>query len=389
MTNLLWCFWALKENDWLIGYKYSFDDLLILPGPSIVEPTEASVKTFFARNIELETPIVSSPMDTVTEATLAIEMARAGGIGVIHRNMSLEKEVEEVRKVKSVAGDGNSTVDEEGRLRVAAAVGPYDIERAKALEKAGADAIVIDTAHGHNLNVIASAKRMRKEINIDLIVGNIATSDAVEDYLVVEPDAFRVGIGPGSICTTRIVTGVGVPQASAIHDVYEKAREYGIPVIGDGGIRTSGDIVKALALGADTVMLGNLLARALESPGKVVDGSKLGLKGKYKLYRGMGSSTAIGSTDRYMGSKKHTPEGVEGLVPVSGTVREIVSSLVNGLKQGMGYIGASNIKELRIKARFILVTEKSLGENRPHDIIVIDPEKWVELQSEEDRDIRL
>lgn len=346
--------------------KYTFDDLLILPNASNIEPSEVNLTTQFTKRIKLKIPIVSSPMDTVTEAKLAIELGRIGGIGVIHRNMPIERQIKEVEAVK------------QENLKVAAAIGPFDLERAKALDKADVDAIVIDCAHAHNLRVVKSVKEIKKQISCELVVGNIATPEAVEEYAGIA-DSFRVGLGAGSICTTRIITGVGVPQASAIHDVYLKTKEYGIPVIADGGIRNSGDIVKALALGASCIMLGNLLARTYESAGKMVDGSLLGLKGKFKLYRGMGAKSVIETTDRYMGSLKKAAEGVEGLVPLIGSVRDVVNELVEGIKQGLGYIGAKNLDELKEKARFILVTSNSVKENYPHDIKIIPTDQWVKL----------
>lgn len=345
-----------------IQLKYSFDDLLLLPNASLVEPREVTISSRLTKNIRLRIPIISSPMDTVTEAEMAIALARLGCIGAIHRNMKVEEEVEQVKKVKEVkTNEKNATTDETKSLRVAAAVGPFDLERAKALEKAGADVIIIDCAHGHNLNVVKSARKMRKEISSELVVGNIATPEAVEDYLSAEPDAFRVGLGCGSICITRVVTGVGVPQASAIHEVYLKAKEYEIPVIADGGIRNGGDIVKALALGANSVMLGNLLAGCEESPGRVMDGSFFGLKGKYKLYRGMGSKSVIKKTDRYMKSSKHAPEGVETLVSSKGPVKEVIAELAWSIRQGMGYIGANDLEKLRKKVKFVLITPHTLA----------------------------
>ena len=347
---------------------YSFDDLLILPNASIIEPNEAEISSIFTKNIVLKKPFVSSPMDTVTEHRMAIALAKNGCIGVIHRNMSIEKEVDEVKKVKSIDGEEESTIDNNGKLRVAAAIGPFDIERAKKLNSVKVDAIVIDCAHGHNLNVIKSIEKIKKEISSDLIVGNIATSEAVKDYLSINPDAFRVGLGAGSICITRIVTGVGVPQASAIHLVYLEAKKYGIPIIADGGIRYGGDIVKALALGADTVMCGNLFAGCDESPTEIINGSKYGLEGKYKLYRGMGSESVIKSVDRYMVSKKYAPEGIEGIVPYKGSVENVINEFSAALKQAMGYIGARNIKELREKAIFINITNQAFKEGFPHNI---------------------
>lgn len=350
---------------------YSFDDLLILPNASSVEPNEAEISSIFTKNILLKKPFVSSPMDTVTEHRMAIALAKIGCIGVIHRNMSIEKEVKEVKEVKSINGKEESTIDEYGKLRVAAAMGPFDIERAKKLDSVKVDAIVIDCAHAHNINVMKSIEKIKKEISCDLIVGNIATSEAVKDYSSINPDAFRVGLGAGSICITRVITGVGVPQASAIHSVYLEAKKNGIPIIADGGIRYGGDIVKTLALGADTVMIGNLFAGCEESPSKMINGSKYGLKGKYKFYRGMGSESVIKSTDRYIVSKKFAPEGIEGLVPYRGKVENVVNELSAALKQAMGYIGAKNIKELREKAKFINITNQALKESFPHDVFSI------------------
>lgn len=360
---------------------YSFNDLLILPNASLVEPKEAKVDSRLTKKIELKIPIVSSPMDTVTESPMAIALARLGAIGVIHRNMKVEREVEEVGKVKSVQGGKGSVVDDDGFLRVVAAVGPFDLERAKALDSAGVDAVLIDCAHGHNLNVVRSAGRIKKELSCELIVGNIATGGAVEDYLPVEPDAFRVGLGAGSICTTCYTTGVGVPQASAVHEVYLAARDYGIPIIADGGIGSGGDVVKALALGADSVMLGSLLSGAVEAPGKVIEGSAIGLEGKYKLYRGMGSKTVIEDTDRYMNSCKHAAEGVEALVPFKGFVKDLIEELVWSVKQGMGYVGAKDLRQLKEKAKFILVSTGFLLKNHTHNIVKVSPEKWLKLKN--------
>jgi IMP dehydrogenase len=360
--------------------KYTFDDLLISPNASHIEPKKVKINSRLTKNIKLKVPIISSPMDTVTEAKMAIALAKLGCIGAIHRNMSIHQEVEQVKKVKSIQPtEKNATTDENKNLRVAAAIGPFDLERAKALDAANVDAIIIDCAHGHNLNVIKSARKIKKEISCDLIVGNIATPEAVEDYLSVEPDAFRVGLGSGSICTTRIVTGIGVPQASAIHEVYLKANEYDIPIIADGGIRHGGDIVKALALGADSVMLGNLLAGCEESPGKVIDGSLFGLKGNYKLYRGMGSKSVINNIDRYMKSSKHAPEGIETLVAFKGSVKDVIEELAWSIKQGMGYVGASDIKQLREKASFVLVTPHTVVKNYLPTTIQIDAGMWKKL----------
>jgi len=265
----------------------------------------------------------------------------------------------------------NAVRDEEGRLIVAAAVSPFDIKRALALDKAGADVIVIDTAHAHNLKAIKAMKEIKNKVEAELIVGNIANPKAVDDLTFA--DAVKVGIGPGSICTTRIVAGVGVPQITAISMVADKAVEYGIRVIADGGIRYSGDIVKAIAAGADAVMLGNLLAGTKEAPGREVT-----INGrKYKQYRGMGSLGAMmkGGAERYyqkghMKTRKFVPEGIEGVVPYKGKVSEVLYQLVGGLKAGMGYVGAKNIKELKEKSEFVIITHAGVKESHPHDIAI-------------------
>jgi len=342
------------------------DDLLILPNASLVAPNEAEIQSRATKNLKLEIPIVGSPMDTVTESDMAIALADMGAIGVIHRNMTVEREVGEVRKVK------------ERGLRVIGAVGPFDLDRARAVDSAGADGILVDCAHGHNLNVIRSAKSIKSEISGQLILGNIATEQAARDCMPVEPDALRVGVGSGSICTTDIATGVGVPLASAIADVYSITEEYDIPIIADGGIKAGGDVVKALALGADCVMIGSLFAGTTESPGKTIDGSLMGLEGKYKLYRGMGSKSVIRDTDRYMGSSKCAAEGTEAIVPLKGRVRDLVEELAWSIRQGMGYVGAKNIRELRQKANFVLVSRQQGNPNvRP-----IETERWLKLRED-------
>lgn len=261
--------------------------------------------------------------------------------------------------------------DSEGRLMVGAAVGPFDIDRAKALEKAEVDVIVVDTAHAHNEKVMESIKRMRREVSVDIIAGNIATREAAEDLIALDVDALRVGIGPGSICTTRVVAGIGVPQITAIAETADVAKEHGIPVIADGGIRYSGDIVKAIAAGASAVMLGSLLAGTEESPGReIIIGGR-----KFKVYRGMGSLGVLqqGISDRYgkIGKGKVVPEGVEAAVPYKGRVSEVLAQLVGGMKSGMGYVGARNVEELRQKGRFVRITQAGLRESHPHDVNII------------------
>ncbi len=460
---------------------YTFDDVLLIPQQTEVEPKDVDVSTRITPNVRLNIPILSAAMDTVTEWEMAVAMAREGGLGVIHRNMSIEEQAKMVRKVKraerfiveevitigpeetldyalfimekngidglpvvdngrlvgiitkkdiaaksgklvreAMTGDlitvsesvraedavqlmfdhridrlpvvddsgrlvgiitmsdlakrrkyRNAVRDEDGDLMVAAAVGPFDLKRAKVLDKAGADVIVVDTAHAHNLKAIRAMKEIRRAVDADLIVGNIASPKAVDDLTFA--DALKVGIGPGSICTTRIVAGVGVPQLTAISLVADRAAEYGLHVIADGGIRYSGDIVKALAAGADAVMLGSLLAGTREAPGNevVINGRR------YKQYRGMGSLGAMmkGGAERYyqkghMKTRKFVPEGVEGVVPYKGRVRDVLYQLVGGLRSGMGYVGAANIGELKGRAEFVIITNAGVNESHPHDILI-------------------
>jgi len=471
--------------------SYTFDDFLLTPNASRVEPKDIDTTVELSKGIKLNIPILSAAMDTVTESDLAIAMAQEGGIGVIHRNISLEKQVEEVKKVKTaedltirdvvtitpdstildvqnkmqdelisglpvvdgdkiigiiskrdirpvlksepnktvkdimtsdvvtveepitaeealniayenkverlpVLHDGklvgiitikdilnqaqypNAARDKDGNYLVAAACGPFDLERAIALDEAGADIISIDCAHAHNLNVVDYTQTIKENIDAELCVGNIATAEAAEDLIAKGVDALKVGIGPGSMCTTRIVAGVGVPQLTAISDVADVAADHGIPVIADGGIRYSGDVAKAIGAGADAVMLGNLLAASYEAPGDVVV-----MNGKqYKKYRGMGSMGAMtsefdGGADRYFqGSKskmnhtKYVPEGIEGAVPYRGTVSEILFQLVGGLKSSMGYCGAKDIADMQKKAQFVRITSSGIKESHPHDLLI-------------------
>jgi IMP dehydrogenase len=467
----------------------TFDDVLLIPAASEVEPNQAEVTTRFSRNIELNIPLVSAAMDTVSTSSMAVALARAGGITVIHRNMTAEQEVEEVRKVKLeseivqrevltvkpdsliadvdrmmtyhgiggvpvvendkvigivsrrdlramvsrignqpvksimtpepiVAREGisiddafdlmysrkverlpvvddegtltgiismqellekrqfpNAIRDSNGNLRVAASVGPYDHARAMMLVDAGVDAIVVDCAHGHNLNVVKSVKDIKGSISVDIVAGNIATKTAAE-ALADTVDGLKVGIGPGSICTTRVVAGVGVPQITAISTVAEVATEADVPIIADGGIRFSGDIAKAIAAGADSVMMGNLFAGTDESPGQIVTIQSR----KYKQYRGMGSlgvmSTGV-SSDRYfqkkeIGKTKFVPEGVEGVTPYVGPVADVIYQMIGGLKSAMGYVGARNIKDMHEKTRFIRITQAGYHESHPHNITITD-----------------
>jgi IMP dehydrogenase len=467
----------------------TFDDVLLVPAFSEVLPREVDLTSKFSRNIEIRTPIVSAAMDTVTEAELAIAIAREGGIGVIHKNMTIEEQARQVKKVKraenvmifdpvtidkdATVGDAlnlmsenkiggipvvdsnkkligivtnrdlrfetnfgrpvsdvmtkeniisttqqtdlehasdilqrhkieklpivdesgkliglitykditkskdrpNSCKDNMGRLRVAAGVGvTFDtFERIDALVKAGVDAIIIDTAHGHSKGVIATLTEAKKKYTtIDIVCGNIATAEAARDLIKAGADAVKVGIGPGSICTTRIIAGVGVPQLSAIYDVAKVVKDAKIPVIADGGIRYSGDIVKAIAAGAYSIMAGSLLAGVEESPGETIiyNGRK------YKSYRGMGSIEAMqqGSKDRYFQDveddiKKLVPEGIEARVPYKGTLAEVIYQLIGGLRAGMGYCGAPNIIAMH-NAKFVRITNSGLAESHPHDVTI-------------------
>jgi len=467
----------------------TFDDVLLIPAPSLVEPNEADIHTRFSRNIPLNIPLVGAAMDTVTESAMAMALAREGGIGVIHRNMSPEQEIEEVHRVKRAeeliernvlsvspttsvadverlmvehgiggvpvlenekivgivsrrdvraiasrrgsesvqaimtrqpitAGEDismeqaletmytnkverlpvvdkggrllgiitmqdilekrqypNATRDAKKRLRVAAAVGPFDISRAHLLDECGVDALVVDCAHGHNLNVVKAIRDIKGSVKADVVAGNIATREAAED-LIDTVDGLKVGIGPGSICTTRIVAGVGVPQVTAIASVADVTRGTGIPVIADGGIRFSGDVAKAIAAGADCVMIGSLFAGTDESLGRVIT-----MKGRrYKQYRGMGSLGVMSggvSSDRYfqkkeIGKTKFVPEGVEGVTPYVGTVSDVVYQLVGGLKSAMGYTGSRTIPEMHEKTRFVRITTAGHTESHPHNIMITD-----------------
>lgn len=473
--------------DKIIKEALTFDDVLLIPARSEVLPRDVQTRTRLTNNIYLNIPIISAGMDTVTEARLAIAMARQGGIGIIHKNMSIARQAEEVDRVKRsesgvivdpfylspdnliseaealmskyrISGvpvvnqdkklvgiltnrdlrfvrdynrpiaevmtdkglvtapvgttveeakealqehkieklplvDENNVLkglitikdiekaeqfpnaakDKQGRLLVGAAVGVSEdtMERVAALIKAEVDIIVVDTAHGHSVGVLKTVGKIKETYpEMEIVAGNVATAEATEDLIKAGADVVKVGIGPGSICTTRVVAGVGVPQVTAIYDCAERARKFNIPVIADGGIKYSGDIVKALAAGADTVMLGSLLAGTEESPGELEI-----YKGRsYKVYRGMGSIGAMqeGSKDRYFQEredlKKLVPEGIEGRVPYKGSLADTVYQLIGGVRAGMGYCGTATIEELHQKARFVRITSAGLRESHPHDI---------------------
>ncbi len=474
----------------IVGEGLTYDDVLLVPAYSEILPREVNTKSKFSRNIVLNTPVVSAAMDTVTESEMAIAMAREGGIGVIHKNMTIAAQASHVRKVKrsesgmiqdpvvlsksATVGDAlrlmaenkiggipviddngklagivtnrdlrfekdnskpivqvmtseniittdkpndlasaesilqqykieklpvidksgkliglitykdiiklkkypNSCKDSFGRLRVAAAVGvTHDtIERTEALVKAGVDAIVIDTAHGHSKGVVEMLKKVKAAFGdkIDVVVGNIATPDAANALIEAGADAVKVGIGPGSICTTRVIAGVGVPQLTAVMDVANGIKDKSVPIIADGGIRFTGDIVKALAGGGFSVMIGSMLAGTEESPGDTIiyEGRK------FKSYRGMGSVEAMqqGSKDRYFQDaeddiKKLVPEGISGRVPFKGAVQEVIYQVIGGLRAGMGYCGASTLEALR-GAKFIRITHAGIKESHPHDVFI-------------------
>ena len=474
--------------DKLIGQGITFDDILLVPRYSDVVPAEVDVRTQLTKRIQLRIPLVSSPMDTVTESEMAIALAQEGGLGIIHKNLSVDAQTEEVDKVKRsangiivdpvtlapdatirrarelmsqhnvsgvpiVSGDGklqgivtrrdmrflegddlkvstvmtrdplvtatgnvsleeaekilmankveklllvdenyrltglitikdidkmrrfpNACKDRQGRLRVGAAVGVNDDDRVASLIAKGVDVLVVDSAHGHSANVIEAVRRIKQKWDIDVIAGNIATREGCLDLIKAGADAVKVGIGPGSICTTRIISGVGVPQISAIFEAVEAAQATGTPIVADGGIRYSGDLTKAIAAGAHAVMIGGLFAGLAESPGEQI----LYQGRSFKVYRGMGSLGAMvkGSGERYRQSgsgrapDKLVPEGVEGRVPFKGPLGPFAYQLVGGLRAGMGYCGARTIEELRKEARFIQVSPASVRESHPHDIAI-------------------
>ena len=340
----------------------TFDDVLLLPKYSNILPTKTNIELNLTKKITLKVPFFTSAMDTVTESRMAIAIGKEGGLGIIHRNLNIKKQSIEVKKVKN------------RKLLVGAAIGTSleDLDRARSLASNGVDLIVIDTAHGHSekvLKVLAKVKNIIKKIPI--CVGNIATGQAAKKLYNSGADIIKVGIGPGSICTTRMVAGVGVPQISAIMEVKKALQRKNIKIISDGGIKFSGDIAKALAAGADAIMMGSIFAGTDESPGK-----KFKIKGKtYKQYRGMGSTGAMsaGSANRYFqrnfkDKSKFVPEGVEGRVEYKGKVSKIIYQLQGGLRSSMGYIGAKNLKEINKRARFIKITKAGFYESMVHSV---------------------
>ncbi len=345
-----------------IKESLTFDDILLVPQYSNVLPSETDISLSLTKKISLKVPFLSSAMDTVTESKMAIAIANSGGIGIIHRNLNIKKQSLEVTKVKSK------------KLFVGAAVGTNkeDIDRAKSLINSECDLIVIDTAHGHSGKVLKTLTKLKKiNSKVPICVGNIATGEAAKRLYNSGADIIKVGIGPGSICTTRMVAGIGVPQISAIMEVKKTLKNKKIKIISDGGIKFSGDIAKALAAGADAIMMGSIFAGTDESPGK-----KFKIKGKiYKKYRGMGSIGAMssGSANRYFQSNykdksKFVPEGVEGRVEYKGNVSNIIYQLKGGLRSSMGYIGAKNLDQLRKNAKFIKITKAGFYESMVHSV---------------------
>lgn len=343
----------------------TYDDVLLLPQYSNVTPSKTDVSANLTKKIKLPLPIVASPMDTVCEAPLAIALGKLGGYGIIHRNFSIEEQVEQL---KAVLAEGVAA-------GVAVGVGADFEERVRALVKAGSQEICLDSAHGHTQHVLDAIKWIRQhDKGVEVIAGNVATYEGTKALFAAGAAAVKVGMGPGSICTTRVMSGMGVPQLTAVVEAVRAARECGGFIIADGGIKTSGDIVKALAAGAHTVMLGSLLAGTDEAPGEMID-----IDGKlYKSYRGMGSIAAMkkGSAARYNQeyqagkAKKLVPEGVEGLVPHRGPLAEHIYQLIGGLRSGMGYLGAKNIQELQDNAQFIRISPSGLTESKPHSIFM-------------------
>ena len=341
----------------------TFDDVLLTPKYSEILPSEVTTNTSLSKNLNLKIPIISSAMDTVTESKMAIAIAKAGGIGVIHRNLDIKSQISEINKVKSK------------KLLVGAAVGagPLEYKRAEAILKANVDLIVVDTAHGHTKKVGEIIRKIKKlkSNKTTLCAGNIATTEAAKFLIKLGAEVIKVGIGPGSICTTRLVAGIGVPQLSAILAVKKGVGRKKVSIIADGGIKFSGDISKALAAGADAVMIGSLFAGTNESPGKIIKkNGKL-----FKSFRGMGSIGAMnkGSADRYFQTKqkdtsKYVPEGVEGLVKYKGSVEKIIYRLIGGLKSSMGYLGKKKIINLRNKPKFVKITKAGFYESMVHNI---------------------
>jgi len=366
-------------NGKIIKEAYTFDDVLLVPAYSEVLPHRVSLQTRLSRNIGLNIPLVSAAMDTVTEHEMASALALEGGIGIIHKNLTPEEQASEVKKVKSQRVDNelfaNALVDKNGRLMVGAAVGVSSglKERVSKLVGAGVDVVTLDSAHGHSKGIMEAVKEVKGWFpDLEIIAGNVVTAQAALDLVSAGADAVKIGVGPGAICTTRVVAGVGVPQLTAVNDVFEALKNTNVGIIADGGIKFSGDIAKAIAAGAHSVMLGRMLAGTDEAPGEIIirNGKK------FKSYVGMGSMAAMqrGSKDRYFQQdkpdKKLVPEGIEAIVDYKGSVHQIIFQLTGGLRAGMGYCGAKNIDLMRSDARFVKISSAGLTESHPHDVLI-------------------
>ncbi|MHB8443550.1 MAG: IMP dehydrogenase [Patescibacteria group bacterium] len=369
---------SISPNSSISTLGLAYDDILILPKRSeILSRNDTNLETNLTKNIKIKTPIISANMSSVTESDMAIEMALYGGVGFIHRFMTIEKCVNEIKKVKNYKYDiekyKSASRDKNGKLLVGTSIGVRDnyIKNAEMELKAGADIIVIDIAHGHSIKAINAVKDLKSEFkdNIVLIIGNIATYDAAEEFIQLGVDALKVGIGPGSACSTRIVTGVGIPQITAIDEVYRASKTTDIPIIADGGIRNSGDISKALACGASTVMLGNLLARTISSSGNTIE-----IDGElFKEYKGEASRTEMNKQfklEKRTNTKSLVPEGVEGRIPIDGTVEDTLNRLTGGIRSSMSYTNSRTLQEFRDNAEFIQITAAGFKESTPHDIIL-------------------
>jgi len=374
----------MNHSHKITGHGITYDDVLLVPGYSDFKRQEINLKTKLTKTISLETPFVSAPMDTVTESDLAIALAKEGGIGIIHRNLTIADQADHVQIVKKQ------------NLLVGAAVGASkgSIDRAKSLINAGVDVLVIDSAHGYADYIIDTIKELKSSFpELQIIAGNVATYEGARALIDAGADGLRVGMGPGAICTTRIISGMGVPQITAILETTQAAKDSGIPIIADGGINYSGDMVKAFAAGASTVMMGSMFASCQESPGEKVELSTEQVPSRFKSilkqntetytfksYRGMGSigamkkGTEIKSEDEFHGKSYEdrvlVAEGVEGLVPVRGTVKSVLEQAIGGIRSGMYYVGTKTISELQEKGTFTQITSASLSESHPHDILV-------------------
>ena len=364
-------------NGKITKHGYTFDDVLLVPAYSQVVPAKVKLHTQLTPKIKLNIPICAAAMDTVCEEKMALALAKLGGIGFIHKNMTIEDQALMITNIKKLKVDSQETmaaIDDKDRYLVGAAVGVSEqtLERVAALVKAEVDIISVDSAHGHSKGVIDAVRAIRQEYpDLDIIGGNIVTAQAAIDLVYAGASVVKVGVGPGSICTTRVVAGVGVPQLTAVNDVFQVAKTYKIGVIADGGIKLSGDIVKALAAGSDCVMLGGLLAGCDEAPGDIIMINER----KYKSYVGMGSLSAMqrGSSDRYFqGGKKElsklVPEGIEAMVPYKGSVIDVVYQMMGGLRSGMGYCGCETVSDLKDKAQFVSISNAGLKESHPHDV---------------------